>query len=98
MEDEIERDKRSVSFKEYSLKLLDKALNESEDLDFAIKNLNELRLGSVERDSTSASAVVNTDLPTQGIEYNGENVVLSEDLRVNNLPKNGVEWVEMFVN
>ncbi|KAF9599643.1 hypothetical protein IFM89_001589 [Coptis chinensis] len=51
---------------EYSLQLLEKALNESEDLDSAIKSLNELRLGSVERDSTSAA--INTNLPTQGIE------------------------------
>ncbi|KAF9615208.1 hypothetical protein IFM89_022470 [Coptis chinensis] len=83
-------------FPEMDIKLLEKALNESENLDSAIKSLNELRLGSVERNSTSAA--VNTDLPTQGIEYNGENVVPSEDLRVNNLPKNGAEWVELFVN
>ncbi|PIA55442.1 hypothetical protein AQUCO_00700026v1 [Aquilegia coerulea] len=72
---------------------MEKVFEESYDLESAIKSLNELCLGSANRDIESAT--VKTDRPSQGIENNGSGTVTWP---VSNLPKNGAEWVELLVN
>lgn len=81
-------------FPEMDEKFLERAFEESGDLESAIKRLNELRLGSAERNP--ASATVKADLQSQ--EINGGNGAASEDATApSNLPKNGAEWVEVLV-
>ncbi|OVA13727.1 Ubiquitin system component Cue [Macleaya cordata] len=84
-------------FPDMEKELLERALEEcGYDLDSAIKSLNELRLGSVE--ISSVSAAEGTDLPSQGIEVNAGDIASAEDsLPQDSLPKNGSEWVELFV-
>ncbi|XP_026447933.1 uncharacterized protein LOC113348395 isoform X2 [Papaver somniferum] len=74
--------------------LLERALQEcGDDLDSAIKSLNELRLGSVE--INSGSAAERADLPSQVTP--GDDASSQHSLPQDGLPKNGSEWVELFV-
>ncbi|PIA42345.1 hypothetical protein AQUCO_02000059v1 [Aquilegia coerulea] len=81
-------------FPEMDRKLIERALEKSGDLESAIKSLNGLRLGSAE--GNFKSATITTDLQSQ--EINGGGVASSEDSCASNLPKNGAEWVHLFVN
>ncbi|KAF5199705.1 Ubiquitin system component cue protein [Thalictrum thalictroides] len=83
-----------VLFPEMDRKLLERVLEESGDLESAIERLNELRLGSAEGNFTSAT--ITTDLGSQ--EINCVGVASSEGLCASNLPKNGEEWVHLFVS
>ncbi|KAI3887649.1 hypothetical protein MKW92_045750 [Papaver armeniacum] len=75
--------------------LLERALQEcGDDLDSAIKSLNELRLGSVE--INSGSAAERADLPPQEVTP-GDDASSQHSLPQDGLPKNGSEWVELFV-
>ncbi|PIA59962.1 hypothetical protein AQUCO_00400678v1 [Aquilegia coerulea] len=75
--------------------LLEKALEEcGNDLDSAIKRLTELRLSSADADSEAGIA----QLPLQSMTPNGGDVASSDDQStLNNLPKDGSEWVELLV-
>ncbi|KAI3814998.1 hypothetical protein L1987_14648 [Smallanthus sonchifolius] len=77
----------------YTVLLLEEALEKSgNDLDSAIKNLNELSLGYVNGASGSPaqSNVKATVTASEGVSL--ENSSAGE-----NIPKNGAEWVELFV-
>ncbi|KAI3973928.1 hypothetical protein MKX01_030504 [Papaver californicum] len=75
--------------------LLERALLEcGDDLDSAIKSLNELRLGSV--DINSGSTAERTDLTSQEVTP-GDAASSQHPLHQDGLPKNGSEWVELFV-
>ncbi|KAJ4950751.1 hypothetical protein NE237_027583 [Protea cynaroides] len=82
--------------------LLERALEEcGNDLDYAIKSLNELRLGSTDRELGSAvgkpAPNIDAQIPSQAGVVNGD-VASSEDpLDLNNLQMDGSEWVELFV-
>lgn len=87
---------RSV-FPHMELQILERALEECDnDLDAAIKSLHKLCLGSTEGNSGSA----------EGSDLNAENDRLKDDGNTvapeyfsppNNLPVEGVEWVDLFV-
>lgn len=88
-------------FPDMDPQLLERALEEcGDDLDSAIRSLNELRLGSADQNSGSAAAGLsdvaleaNVHLQSQGaVTTNGE-VQVGEE----NLPKDGADWVELFV-
>ncbi|CAI9302173.1 unnamed protein product [Lactuca saligna] len=78
--------------------LLEKALERSgNDLDSAIKSLNELCLGYVDRISglpMQSNAVTEKDSSTEseGVASLENNSLANND----NIPKSGAEWVEMF--
>lgn len=87
-------DRLLAIFPEMDKKLLERALEESGDLESAIKSLNELRLGSA--GGNFSSVTVKTDSPSQDIDGGGAATL--EEPVVSNLPKNGAEWVDLFVN
>ncbi|XP_076944859.1 uncharacterized protein LOC143615674 [Bidens hawaiensis] len=75
-------DQLRVVFPNMDKQLLEKALEESgNDLDSAIKSLNELCLGYVDRNSGSSDNNVSTE--NSSVQANP--------------PRNGAEWVELFV-
>ncbi|XP_015867225.3 uncharacterized protein LOC107404747 [Ziziphus jujuba] len=80
--------------------VLERALEEcGDDLDSAIRSLNELRLGTVDRKAGSvagtsdipSSAEANLQLQSQGVVTN------NGEIGDNNLPNDGADWVELFV-
>ncbi|KAF5764461.1 hypothetical protein HanXRQr2_Chr15g0692291 [Helianthus annuus] len=75
----------------YPLKgLLEEALEKSgNDIDSAIKSLNELSLGYV--NGISGSPGQSNTIVDKGP------VTASEDVSLENSPRNGAEWVELFV-
>ncbi|XP_043725395.1 uncharacterized protein LOC122671966 isoform X2 [Telopea speciosissima] len=83
--------------------LLERALEEcGNDLDYAIKSLNELRLGSTDRELGAAvdksPPNIDSQIPSQGVPINNGDVASSEDpLGLDNLQMDGSEWVELFV-
>ncbi|XP_059637899.1 uncharacterized protein LOC132279863 [Cornus florida] len=95
-------DHLTALFPDMDRQLLERVLKEcGDDLDSAIRSLNELRLGSAEK---LGSADGNTDveqevqLQTQGLATNNDDVTSTEDaLAQQNLPMGGAEWVELFV-
>lgn len=78
--------------------LLERALEEcGDDLDSAIRSLNELRLSSAAGKSNIASEA-NVQLQSQGsAATNGEDAVTDDPSGLNNLPKDGADWVELVV-
>ncbi|KAF6158168.1 hypothetical protein GIB67_014962 [Kingdonia uniflora] len=80
--------------------LLERTFREcGDDLEAAIRSLNELRLESVEGNIDSAQDNTQS-IPksTAGIESNTQNNGSSEGTSAPaNLPKNGAEWVDLFV-
>ncbi|KAI3766248.1 hypothetical protein L2E82_16301 [Cichorium intybus] len=82
-------DQLRAVFPNMDKQLLEKALEESgNDLDSAIKSLNELCLGHVDVNSSSV---------TLSNAANEEYVTLQNSSPHENNPKTGVEWVELFV-
>ncbi|XP_077237926.1 uncharacterized protein LOC143879433 [Tasmannia lanceolata] len=86
-------------FPDMDNQLLERALEAcGNDLDSAIKSLNELCLGIAERnlgsaDSKSESTMgTNVQLSSQGVDAASENASAPD-----NLPMDGSEWVELFV-
>ncbi|XP_074274009.1 uncharacterized protein LOC141597443 [Silene latifolia] len=79
-------------------KLIEQVLeNSGHDLDLAIKSLNDLRLGCTVNDLPPPTAFTNT--PTQPPSAHGdEGSVSAKDTSPSeDLPVDGVEWVELFV-
>ncbi|KAL4179784.1 hypothetical protein AMTRI_Chr13g121810 [Amborella trichopoda] len=83
--------------------LLERALLEcGHDLDSAIKSLNNLCLGFAEGQLVSptteldASIGANTVLPSEGL-VNGDNASSTNEDIPSDIPKDGAEWVELFV-
>lgn len=77
--------------------ILERALEEcGNDLDAAIKRLNELHLGYGEENAVSAEEP--NDIVEKGTLTNEEAAGASENQSVpSNLPVDGAEWVELFV-
>ncbi|XP_076882495.1 uncharacterized protein LOC143530976 [Bidens hawaiensis] len=83
-------DKLRLVFPNMDKKLLEEALERSgNDLDSAIKSLNELSLGYV-------NGITSSPVQSDTIIDKGQ-VTASEDVPSENSPKNGAEWVELFV-
>ncbi|XP_061991741.1 uncharacterized protein LOC133709838 [Rosa rugosa] len=91
-------DQLRAVFPDMDNQLLERALEEcGDDLDSAIRSLNELRLSSAANKSGVASEA-NVQPQAQGaLATNGE-VSGNDDLSgQNNLPTQGADWVELFV-
>lgn len=89
-------DKLRSVFPNMDKKLLEKALERSgNDLDSAIKSLNELCLGYV--DGASGSPVQSNTIADKGPVTASDNVSFGSSPANDNIPKSGAEWVELFV-
>ncbi|KAF5787130.1 putative ubiquitin system component Cue, UBA-like superfamily [Helianthus annuus] len=83
-------DKLRSVFPNMDKKLLEEALEKSgNDIDSAIKSLNELSLGYV--NGVSGSPGLANTIVDKGL------VTANEDVSLENSPRNGAEWVELFV-
>uniref|UniRef100_A0A2N9GYU0 CUE domain-containing protein n=1 Tax=Fagus sylvatica TaxID=28930 RepID=A0A2N9GYU0_FAGSY len=84
-------------------KLLERALEEcGNDIDSAIRSLNELRLGSTDNNLGSAAATSDVTLEandqSQGVVTDNGEVPAGEELSApQNPPMDGADWVELFV-
>ncbi|KAI3426592.1 uncharacterized protein J3R85_009963, partial [Psidium guajava] len=93
-------------FPDMDKQLLERALEESgNDLDSAIRRLNELRLGSADPnlgsalDGSNVSVDVNVQLQSQGGEATAGEAGLTQDSSAEEaLSIDGAEWVELFEN
>ncbi|GMJ15654.1 hypothetical protein like AT5G32440 [Hibiscus trionum] len=89
-------------FPEMDKQVLERALEEcGNDLDSAIRRLNELRLGSADRnvaaaDKTGEGLQGNVQLQAQGIAANGD-VPTKEQISPEAFSMDGSDWVELFV-
>ncbi|KAM7508223.1 hypothetical protein LguiA_018676 [Lonicera macranthoides] len=91
-------------FPDMDKQLLERALEEcGDDLDSAIRSLNELRLGSVENMGSSAvksgsAQEANVQFQTQGAGIDNGEVAPPENLSApENQAMDGADWVELFV-
>ncbi|KAH9625039.1 hypothetical protein KSS87_020792 [Heliosperma pusillum] len=76
--------------------LINKALEEcGDDVDAAIKRLNELCLGS--SDGSASANHVKEQVGQGGSAIDGETVPNGEPSAQNGLPADGTQWVELFV-
>lgn len=79
--------------------LLERALEAcGNDLDSAIKSLNELHLGSVEGDITAVESRPDSLTGANDQLSQGGDPASEDAAAQNNLPTNGSEWVEVFVS
>lgn len=84
-------------------KLLEKALEEcGGDLDSAIRSLNELRLGSTDDNLGSAApksdVTVEPNVQSQGVATANGEVAAGEELSApQDPPRDGADWVDLFV-
>ncbi|XWS72963.1 hypothetical protein CRYUN_Cryun02cG0084500 [Craigia yunnanensis] len=89
-------------FPEMDKQVLERALEEcGDDLDSAIRSLNELRLGSANRnaaanDKTGVELEGNAQLQAQGVAANGD-VPTKEQTAPEVFSMDGSDWVELFV-
>ncbi|KAD6794539.1 hypothetical protein R6Q59_021484 [Mikania micrantha] len=89
-------DKLQSVFPAMDKKLLEEALEKSgNDLDSAIKSLNELSLGYV-NEASGSPAQANT-ITDKGLVGTGEDFSLENSSGNENISRNGAEWVELFV-
>ncbi|KAI3774991.1 hypothetical protein L1987_49558 [Smallanthus sonchifolius] len=89
-------DKLRSIFPAMDKKLLEEALEKSgNDLDSAIKSLNELSLGYV-NGALGSPAQWNT-ITDKGLVTASEDAFLENSSGNENIPRNGAEWVELFV-
>ncbi|CAN0901158.1 hypothetical protein LINGRAHAP2_LOCUS21262 [Linum grandiflorum] len=91
-------------FPEMDKELLERALAEcGEDLDLAIRSLNELRLGSGDKnlgsdDAGKCDGLVDADGNVQGTAPTDPEIPAAENPSASShLQMNGAEWVELFV-
>ncbi|XP_022937649.1 uncharacterized protein LOC111798649 isoform X1 [Cucurbita pepo subsp. pepo] len=93
----------SAIFPDMDKQLLERALEEcGDDLDLAIRSLNQLHLGYNDRNLGSSSNTSDVALeaniqPQSQAETQGEAAIAEEATASENLPTNGAEWVELFV-
>ncbi|KAL4194563.1 hypothetical protein AMTRI_Chr05g69290 [Amborella trichopoda] len=92
-----------VRFPDMDEQLLERALEAcDDDLDSAIRSLNELRLGSAERNLLSpitkfdAKMGTTSQVSSEGLADGGEDAG-PEETAPSELPSDGSEWVELFV-
>ncbi|XP_057966776.1 uncharacterized protein LOC131156991 isoform X2 [Malania oleifera] len=94
-----------VIFPDMDKQVLEKALEEcGDDLDSAIKCLNELQLGPADKSMGSVAGnsgvalEANVQVQSHGTVTNNEEDVSAEDPSApKNLPVDGADWVELFV-
>ncbi|XP_011017825.1 PREDICTED: uncharacterized protein LOC105121040 isoform X2 [Populus euphratica] len=89
-------------FPDMDKQLREKVLEEcGDDLDSAIRSLNDLRLGSAENFSTAADksdVIDESNVPAQGVATTDAEAPPTEDLSASaHLSLDGAEWVELFV-
>ncbi|CAI0542804.1 unnamed protein product [Linum tenue] len=90
-------------FPEMDKELLERALAEcGEDLDSAIRSLNELRLGSADKnldsDGGKCDGLLDANGNVQGVESTNPALPPAEDPSFpSNVQMDGAEWVELFV-
>ncbi|XP_011648696.1 uncharacterized protein LOC101217268 isoform X1 [Cucumis sativus] len=91
-------------FPDMDKQLLERALEEcGDDLDLAIRSLNQLHLGYNDRNLGSASNSSDVALeanvqPQSQVDTQGEAAIAEDATASENLPTNGAEWVDLFVN
>uniref|UniRef100_A0A5B6ZYD9 CUE domain-containing protein n=1 Tax=Davidia involucrata TaxID=16924 RepID=A0A5B6ZYD9_DAVIN len=100
-------DHLTALFPDMDKQLLERALEEcGNDLDSAIRSLNELRLGSAENlgsvaGKLGAAVEANIQFQSQVVAgmatSNGEGASIEDPSAPQNLPMDGAEWVELFV-
>ncbi|XP_021760755.1 uncharacterized protein LOC110725599 [Chenopodium quinoa] len=86
-------------FPHMDMKLIEQALeNSGHDLDLAIKSLNDLRLGSAENFPGTTTTSDTHSQPNNKPQVHGDEAGSTRDSLVSeNLPRDGAEWVELFV-
>ncbi|XP_047958490.1 uncharacterized protein LOC125203994 [Salvia hispanica] len=90
-------DQLKALFPELEVQLLEKAMEESvEDLDLAIKKLNEFCRGHG-NDKIGTSAEENATMEKVASQTSGDSVPLQESQTQNNPLADGAEWVDLFV-
>ncbi|KAA8522993.1 hypothetical protein F0562_009416 [Nyssa sinensis] len=92
-------DHLAALFPDMDKQLLERAIEEcGDDLDSAIRSLNELRLGSAA--GTFGTALeANVQFQTQGMTAtNGDGASTEDSSAPQNAPIDGAEWVELFVS
>ncbi|XP_022143118.1 uncharacterized protein LOC111013064 isoform X2 [Momordica charantia] len=92
----------SAIFPDMDKQLLERALEEcGDDLDLAIRSLNQLHLGFNDRNlgsaSNSADIALEANVLPRPEEAQGEAAIAGDATASENLPTNGAEWVELFV-
>ncbi|XP_058206891.1 uncharacterized protein LOC131320260 [Rhododendron vialii] len=96
----------SALFPDMDKQLLERALKEcGDDLDLAIRRLNELRLGATENlgsDASNSHIAEEEKVQSQaagigGVNANGDVASAGDPLPPQNLPMGGADWVELFV-
>ncbi|XP_042051884.1 uncharacterized protein LOC121797204 [Salvia splendens] len=91
-------DQLKALFPELEVQLLEKAMEESvEDLDLAIKKLNEFCRGHVNDKIGTRSAEENATMEKVASQTSGDSVPLQESQTQNNPLADGAEWVDLFV-
>ncbi|XP_038890913.1 uncharacterized protein LOC120080344 [Benincasa hispida] len=90
-------------FPDMDKQLLERALEEcGDDLDLAIRSLNQLHLGYNDRNLGSASntsdVALEANIQPQSQETQGEAAIAEDATASENLPTNGAEWVDLFVS
>ncbi|CAK9326557.1 unnamed protein product [Citrullus colocynthis] len=90
-------------FPDMDKQLLERALEEcGDDLDLAIRSLNQLHLGYSDRNlgnaSNSSDVALEANIQPQSQETQGEAAIAEDATASENLPTNGAEWVDLFVN
>lgn len=93
----------SAIFPDMDKQLLERALEEcGDDIDLAIRSLNQLHLGYNDRNLGSASntsdGASEANIQPQSQETQGEASISEDATASENLPTNGAEWVELFVS
>ncbi|KAM6580096.1 hypothetical protein CsatA_003870 [Cannabis sativa] len=87
-------------FPDMDPQLLERAVEEcGDDLDSAIRSLNELRLGSACQNSGSAAGTSDVAAAAEGNVQQQSQVTINGEVPIGeeNLPKDGADWVELFV-
>ncbi|KAL0552728.1 hypothetical protein IC582_011851 [Cucumis melo] len=90
-------------FPDMDKQLLERALEEcGDDLDLAIRSLNQLHLGYNDRNlgsaSNSSDVALEANVQPQSQDTQGEAAIAEDATASENLPTNGAEWVDLFVN
>ncbi|TKY64577.1 hypothetical protein E2542_SST14475 [Spatholobus suberectus] len=78
--------------------VLERALQEcGNDIDAAIKRLNELCLGTADGNGTAEESEVVVNVDAGKLEDDGNGSVSENQPALNNLPADGAEWIDFFV-
>lgn len=91
-------DKLKEAFPLMDHQVLERTLEEcGDDIDAAIKRLHELCIGSSEEGSGSANCV-GAEVEQGDLSTEEHSATIADSAAQNSLPKDGNQWVELFVN